>query len=69
MAIRTYGDKPISFQIEEGGEFYCVGSEVIFLVTYIFYPFIDCTYIRGKQLNEVKYFIKYTLNSFGYQNF
>ncbi|GBP55737.1 hypothetical protein EVAR_23547_1 [Eumeta japonica] len=28
MAIRTYGDKPISFQIEEGGEFYCVGSEV-----------------------------------------
>ncbi|XP_045503468.1 SWI/SNF-related matrix-associated actin-dependent regulator of chromatin subfamily B member 1-A isoform X1 [Colias croceus] len=28
MALRTYGDKPISFQIEEGGEFYCVGSEV-----------------------------------------
>lgn len=29
MALRTYGDKPISFQIEEGGEFYCVGSEVM----------------------------------------
>lgn len=28
MAVRTYGDKPISFQIEEGGDFYCVGSEV-----------------------------------------
>lgn len=28
MAGRTYGDKPISFQIEEGGEFYCIGSEV-----------------------------------------
>lgn len=28
MALKTYGDKPISFQIEEGGEFYCVGSEV-----------------------------------------
>ncbi|KAI5635718.1 SNF5 / SMARCB1 / INI1 domain-containing protein [Phthorimaea operculella] len=28
MALRTYGDKPISFQIEEGGDFYCVGSEV-----------------------------------------
>lgn len=28
MALKTYGDKPISFQIEEGGEFYCMGSEV-----------------------------------------
>ncbi|XP_019874976.1 SWI/SNF-related matrix-associated actin-dependent regulator of chromatin subfamily B member 1 isoform X1 [Aethina tumida] len=28
MAIRTYGDKPISFQLEENGEYYCVGSEV-----------------------------------------
>ncbi|CAG9807828.1 unnamed protein product [Chironomus riparius] len=28
MAVRTYGDKPISFQVEEGGEFYCIGSEV-----------------------------------------
>lgn len=28
MALRTYGDKPISFQLEENGEFYCVGSEV-----------------------------------------
>ncbi|XP_077302019.1 SWI/SNF related, matrix associated, actin dependent regulator of chromatin, subfamily b, member 1 [Arctopsyche grandis] len=26
--MRTYGDKPISFQIEDGGEYYCVGSEV-----------------------------------------
>jgi SWI/SNF-related matrix-associated actin-dependent regulator of chromatin subfamily B member 1 len=29
MALKTYGDKPISFQIEENGEFWCVGSEVI----------------------------------------
>ncbi|XP_017770292.1 PREDICTED: SWI/SNF-related matrix-associated actin-dependent regulator of chromatin subfamily B member 1 isoform X3 [Nicrophorus vespilloides] len=28
MAIRTFGDKPISFQLEENGEYYCVGSEV-----------------------------------------
>lgn len=28
MALRTYGDKPLSFQLEENGEFYCVGSEV-----------------------------------------
>lgn len=28
MSGRTYGDKPISFQVEEGGEFYCIGSEV-----------------------------------------
>lgn len=28
MSGRTYGDKPISFQIEEGGEFFCIGSEV-----------------------------------------
>ncbi|KAK3916574.1 SWI/SNF-related matrix-associated actin-dependent regulator of chromatin subfamily B member 1-A [Frankliniella fusca] len=28
MAIRTYGDKPLSFQIEENGEYYCIGSEV-----------------------------------------
>ncbi|KAG5886550.1 hypothetical protein JTB14_012768 [Gonioctena quinquepunctata] len=28
MALRTYGDKPISFQLEENGEYYCVGSEV-----------------------------------------
>ncbi|XP_050521124.1 SWI/SNF-related matrix-associated actin-dependent regulator of chromatin subfamily B member 1 isoform X2 [Daktulosphaira vitifoliae] len=28
MAIRTYGDKPISFQVEENGEYYCIGSEV-----------------------------------------
>lgn len=28
MTLRTYGDKPISFQLEENGEYYCVGSEV-----------------------------------------
>lgn len=28
VSVRTYGDKPISFQLEENGEFYCVGSEV-----------------------------------------
>lgn len=25
--MKTYGDKPISFQLEEGGEYYYVGSE------------------------------------------
>jgi len=28
MSFRTYGDKPVSFQIEDNGEFYCIGSEV-----------------------------------------
>lgn len=28
MALRTYGDKPASFQLEENGEFYYIGSEV-----------------------------------------
>ncbi|CAG0889421.1 unnamed protein product [Cyprideis torosa] len=26
--MKTYGDKPISFQLEENGETYCIGSEV-----------------------------------------
>jgi SWI/SNF-related matrix-associated actin-dependent regulator of chromatin subfamily B protein 1 len=33
MAVRTYGEKPISFQVEEGGEFYCIGSEVSKITT------------------------------------
>ncbi|KAK2710645.1 SWI/SNF-related matrix-associated actin-dependent regulator of chromatin subfamily B member 1-A-like [Artemia franciscana] len=28
MSVKTYGDKPLSFQLEEGGDFYCIGSEV-----------------------------------------
>lgn len=28
MSMRTYGDKPLSFQLEENGEYYYVGSEV-----------------------------------------
>lgn len=32
MALRTYGDKPISFQVEENGEYYCIGSEVSMLI-------------------------------------
>ncbi|XP_065173067.1 SWI/SNF-related matrix-associated actin-dependent regulator of chromatin subfamily B member 1 isoform X2 [Atheta coriaria] len=28
MALRTFGDKPLSFQLEENGEYYCIGSEV-----------------------------------------
>lgn len=28
MSTRTYGDKPIQFQLEENGEYFCVGSEV-----------------------------------------
>lgn len=35
MAVRTYGDKPLSFQLEENGEYYCIGSEVM-LLTYVF---------------------------------
>lgn len=31
MSLKTYGDRPISFQLEENGEFYCVGSEVCLL--------------------------------------
>lgn len=30
MAVRTFGDKPISFQLEENGEYFCVGSEASF---------------------------------------
>lgn len=37
MALRTYGDKPMSFQLEENGEYYYVGSEVkITICLYIF---------------------------------
>jgi len=28
MSVRTYGDKPVSFQVDDTGEFYCIGSEV-----------------------------------------
>nr|SVE93037.1 EOG090X06Y8 [Moina brachiata] len=28
MSLKTYGDRPVSFQLEENGEFYCIGSEV-----------------------------------------
>lgn len=35
MAVKTYGDKPLSFQLEENGEYYCIGSEVM----NIFYSF------------------------------
>lgn len=35
MALRTYGDKPLSFQLEENGEYYYVGSEVTTLTTYV----------------------------------
>lgn len=27
-SLRTYGDKPLCFQLEENGEYYYVGSEV-----------------------------------------
>ena len=30
-APRTFGEKPKSFQIEEGGEYYYIGSEVCYL--------------------------------------
>lgn len=28
MSMRTYGEKPQPFQLEEDGEFYYIGSEV-----------------------------------------
>ncbi|CAG0915987.1 unnamed protein product [Notodromas monacha] len=28
MAVKTYGEKPVSFQLDEDGEFFCIGSEV-----------------------------------------
>ncbi|XP_021707148.1 SWI/SNF-related matrix-associated actin-dependent regulator of chromatin subfamily B member 1 [Aedes aegypti] len=28
MSLKTYGDRPVSFQLEEGGEYFCIGSEV-----------------------------------------
>lgn len=27
--MKTYGNKPVSFQLEENGEYYYIGSEVI----------------------------------------
>ena len=32
MALKTYGDRPISFQLENDGEYYCIGSEVRLLI-------------------------------------
>ena len=32
--MSTFGDKPKKFQIEEDGEFYYIGSEVMTLVQY-----------------------------------
>lgn len=29
--MRTFGEKPIAFQLEENGEYYYIGSEVIIL--------------------------------------
>ena len=38
---KTYGDKPVCFQIEENGEYWCVGSEVslrcIYIRVYIYF--------------------------------
>lgn len=33
IGLRTYGDKPLSFQLEENGEYYFVGSEVYIAAT------------------------------------
>ena len=35
MTMRTFGEKPIAFQLEENGEYYYIGSEVII----IYFPF------------------------------
>lgn len=31
---KTYGDRPRKFQMEEGGDFYYIGSEVCITVTF-----------------------------------
>lgn len=41
MALRTYGDKPISFQVEENGEYYCIGSEVSVLILRIMFNYYN----------------------------
>ena len=50
MAVRTYGDKPISFQIEEGGEYYCIGSEVSSKIRFS----ISFTFLFGVQFFSIK---------------
>lgn len=44
MALsKTYGQKPIKFQLEDG-EFYMIGSEVCFLCIIIFEGDLVCMY-------------------------
>jgi len=42
MASTTYGDKPISFQVDDGGEYYCIGSEVnrFFINTHLIFLYV-----------------------------
>jgi len=36
QGMRTFGDKPKAFQLEEGGELYYVGSEVLLRLYFSF---------------------------------
>lgn len=45
MSLKTYGDKPVSFQLEDGGEFYFIGSEV-FKEKPVFYHDIASTHYQ-----------------------
>lgn len=42
MTMRTFGEKPIAFQLEENGEYYYIGSEVIILCfTFIYFSSVS----------------------------
>ena len=43
QGMRTFGDKPKAFQLEEGGELYYVGSEV-YQLSEILFPSLICRY-------------------------
>jgi len=43
QGMRTFGDKPKAFQLEEGGELYYVGSEV-YLLSDIVIVWLICMY-------------------------
>ena len=56
--MRTFGDKPKAFQLEEGGELYYVGSEVYLeaeiLALYVYAYFLLTDYRMRPQLNSTQ---------------
>ena len=37
MRMHTFGEKPTAFQLEAGGDYYYIGSEVCFLLLMFFF--------------------------------